>query len=214
MGATPDDLADLSRQLDETIYAVLADAGIPVRPSDDGPFRPDSYFDASESEQDRSIVSLDLTRLRQDQESVVITTVADGLSPVEWEALETLVTDGGQVAPKDIAAENGRHLDSVYDALGRMDDLIEHEYGDVRLRSNHIAEVVHEAVEQARDATRDAIEATAKAAETAKRGVDETTSALIAWCAKHGIDVDDRSNARLTLRMNGVENVEARLSEA
>lgn len=44
--------------------------------------------------------------------------------------------------------------------------------------------------------------------------IDETTSALVAWCAKHGIDVDDRQEARVMFRLQSVENVEARLKEA
>ncbi|ELZ21974.1 hypothetical protein [Natrinema limicola] len=55
---------------------------------------------------------------------------------------------------------------------------------------------------------------TIEALEAAERGIDETTSALVAWCAKHGVDVDDRQEARVMLRLQDVENVEARLKEA
>lgn len=161
-----------------------------------------------------NVVSLDLTRIRETQESVVVKHLSDGLSPVEWEALETLVTDGGQVSPQDIAEEHGRHVDSVRRALKRIPELVESEYGSVSLRSNHVAEMVHDAVKQARDATRSPVEAGAKALEAAERGLDETTSALVAWCAKHGVDVDDRQEARVMFRLRGVENVEARLKEA
>jgi len=227
LGVEPDDLARLNEELEETVLAVLAEAGLPVRPSDHddqggasdgietrGPFVPDAYFEASESDRGRNLVSLDLTRIEQQQESVVIKHIADGLSPVEWESLEMLVTDGGEVSPTDIADEYGRHVDSVRRALGRLPDLIEHDYDSVKLRSDHIAEFVHEAVEQAREANRRAVEATAKAAEAAERGIDETTSAFIAFCAKHGIEVDDRSDAQLTLRMGGVRDVGRRVSEA
>jgi hypothetical protein len=78
----------------------------------------------------------------------------------------------------------------------------------VTLRSQHIAELVHEAVQEA---SQRAVEAGARAVEAAERGVGETTSALMAFCAKHGIGVDDRRDAQLKLRFDDVENVEARL---
>lgn len=43
----------------------------------------------------------DLTRVRQEQESVVVRHVADGLFETQWEALETLVIDGGEISPTD-----------------------------------------------------------------------------------------------------------------
>lgn len=223
LGVGADDLAQLTTELEEIVLAVLAEAGLPVRPSDhesnsavetNGPFVPDAYFEATESDRDRNLVSLDLTKIEQRQESVVVKHLSDGLSPVEWESLEMLVTDGGEVAPVDIAEEYGRHVDSVRRALNRLPDLIEHDYGSVKLRSSHIAEYVHEAVEQARKATRRAIETTAKAAEAADRGIDATTSAFMLFCAKHGIDVDDRRDAQLTLRMDNVNNVTHRIKEA
>ncbi|ADD03651.1 homolog to HGPV1-ORF14 [Natrialba magadii ATCC 43099] len=228
IGVSPDELEELTRQLDETVLSVLAEAGIPIHPGDDeqgdgdsngpgrglyGPFVADDYFDPTQ-EQDRNVVSLDLTQIRSSQESVVIKHLADGLSPVEWESLEYLVTDGGDVSPADIAEANDRHVDSVRRALNRIPELVEAEYGSVSLRSNHIAEMVHESVQEAKDATRRAVEAGAKAIEASKRGIDETTSALVAWCAKHGIDVDDRQDARLKLRMRGIRNVSARIEEA
>ncbi|AGB16646.1 hypothetical protein Halru_2052 [Halovivax ruber XH-70] len=221
VGVDPESLRDLVRQLDETLLAVLADAGINVHPQDGsgggGPFVEDRYFDPSRSIE-RELVELNLTEIQSHQESVVIRHLADGgFSPVEWEALEYLVTDGGEVAPKDIAAAEGRHEDSVRRALNRIPELVESEYGRVSLRSNHIAELVHNAVQEAKDATRRAVEAGAKAVAAADRGLDETTSALMAWCAKHGVDVDDRADARLKIRLGDVastHDARRRLSEA
>lgn len=212
IGVTDAELDELEKELSETVLSVLAEAGIPIRPGEDGngPFKPDAYFDAEESNQDLNLVSLDLTQIRSEQESVVIKHLADGLSPVEWEALETLVTDGGEVSPQDIAEDHGRHVDSVRRALNRIPELVESEYGSVALRSNHIAEHVHEAVKQAQDATKRALEAGAKAIEAAERGLDETTSAFIAWAARMGIDVDDRKDAQLVLRMGNMSKRETK----
>jgi hypothetical protein len=95
-----------NEEAEETLLAVLADAGIDLRPEDQGdsggsayPYRRDEYFRAQECDRGRELIDLDLTRVRSDKESVVIRHQADGLSPVEWESLETLVTDGGSVSP-------------------------------------------------------------------------------------------------------------------
>ena len=209
------DIQELTRQLDETIHSVLADAGIPVRSGNvgdgqggTGPFKPDPYFPAVDMERpDDHLTGLDLTQIRHDQQSVVVRYLADGLSPVEWESLETLVTDGGEVSPKDIASDHDRHEDSVRRALNRIDELVEREYGSVSLRSSFIADMVHESVKEARDATRRAVETGAKALAAGERGLDEHTSAFIAWASKHDIDVDDTGDARMVLRMGGVERV-------
>ena len=216
-----DEIDSLTDQLDETLHSVLADAGIPVRSGNvgdgeggTGPYKPDPYFDAVDMERpDDHLYGLDLTQIRHDQQSVVVRHLADGLSPVEWESLETLVTDGGRVSPKQIANDHDRHEDSVRRALNRIDELVEREYGSVSLRSSFIADMVHESVKEAREATRRAVETGAKAINAAERGLDETTSAFIAWAAKHGIDVDDASDARMTLRMGGVERVRRAVEE-
>jgi len=106
---------------------------------------------------------------------------ADGLSPVQWESMETLVTDGGEAAPADIADSHGRHVESVRRALREMEDPVEREYGSVSLRSEYVAEMVHAAVDEARESIERATEATAKAMEAAERGLDETMNAFIAW---------------------------------
>lgn len=181
VGVSEEDLAQLEAELDRVVYSVLAEAGIDIAPLGstadeanveiDGmsPFVPDAYFDAEVGDQSVEPVVLDVARIRHQQESVVIKHIADGLSPVEWEALETLVTDGGEVSPIDIADEHGRHVESVRRALRQMDDLVAREYGEVRLKSEYIAEMVHDAVEEAREATRRAAETTAKAMEAGAR---------------------------------------------
>ncbi len=194
IGVSPDDLEQISRELDETVLSTLADAGLDLRPGGDT-YVPDAYFSASERERDREIVPLDTTQIKQMQESVVIKHLSDGLSPVEWESLEMLVTDGGRVSPNNIADEYGRHPDSVRRALRRIDDLVDRAYNEVTLQSSYVAELVHDAVQQARDSTRRATEAAAKAVEAADRGLDAKTSTFIAWAAKHGINVNERDDA-------------------
>ncbi|WEL27342.1 DUF7845 domain-containing protein [Haloferax volcanii] len=193
LGVTTEDLEQLNRELEETVLSVLANAGIDLRPGGEV-YVEDEYLSKKESERERQIVELNLIQIRQTQESVVIKHLADGLSPVEWDSLRCLVTDGGQVSPNNIAESTGYHPDSVRRALNRIDDLVEREYGSVSLRSNYVAELVHESVKHAQEATQRAVEASSKALEAASRGLDEKTSAFIAWAAKHDINFNERSS--------------------
>ena len=148
-------------------------------------------------------VGLDVTHIRSTQESVIIRHLTDGLSPVQWESLQTLVTDGGVVAPADIADEHGRHVESVRRALRGIDDLVVREYAEVSLRSSYVAKLVHDAVQEAEEAVKRAAETGAKAIRAAEQGMEETMSVFIAWAARHGVDVDDAMNrreARMKLR--------------
>ncbi|EMA34374.1 MarR family transcriptional regulator [Haloarcula japonica] len=199
------DLETLERELDQTVLSVLADAGIDIAPSSSGPFVEDSYFEPEVNHSGPEPAGLDLTRVEQKQESVVVRHLSDGLSPVQWEALEMLVADGGQVAPSDIADEYGRHVESVRRALREMEDLVISDYADVSLRSEYVAEMVHAAVDEAREATRRAVDTAAKAAEAAERGLENTMSAFIAWAARHGVDVNDAREAQMTLRFGEIE---------
>jgi len=182
-GVAPAELAQLREELEEMVLSILHDAGIDVTSSQ--PYIADDYFSAETTDRDRQVVNLPLEDIRATQESVVMKHVSDGLSPVEWEALETLVTDGGEVSPQDIADSGGFHEDSVYRALDGIDEMLEREYGSVSLRSSYVGELVHDTVQQARQRTREAVEAGAKALEAAERGLDERTSALVAWASKH-----------------------------
>lgn len=204
LDASEEGIARLGRELDQTLLSVLTDAGLDIAPQrGDGPFVEDGYFELKVTQAGPDPVGLDLTQVKSDQESIVIRQLSDGLSPVQWESLQTLVTDGDERSPTEIADEHGRHVGSVRRALRELEDLVEREYSKVSLRSRYIAELVHEAVDEAREATRRAADAGAKAIEASRRGLDESASAFLAWAARHGVDVDDaldRREARMTMR--------------
>jgi hypothetical protein len=199
-------LEEVAEELSQTVHSVLTDAGLDVAPEHgSGPFVSDAYFDVSVSDEHRDAVGLNLANVQHRQESVVIKHLADGLSPVQWESLETLVSDGGKVSPDDIAEAHGRHVDSVRRALRAIADMVDREYGSVSLRSNYVAELVHEAVQEARESVKKAAEAGARALDAAERGLDERTSAFLAWAARYGVDVDDRTDTRMKLRLGDLD---------
>jgi hypothetical protein len=201
----PDDLEQAVEELDEWLYSILADAGLDLR-AGGRTYVEDAYFAAENATTTASVVNLDLTEVRHEQESVVYRHLADGMSPVEQETLQTLVADGGDVSPQDIADRNDRHRDSVYDALGRMHDLVQHEYGQVSLKSTYVSELVADALEQAEAAVERATLASAKAVNAADRGLDERTSAFIAWCEKHGVNYDEDAGDRMRIKLGEVSS--------
>jgi hypothetical protein len=206
-----DAIQQLNRELDETVYSILADADIDLRGGEGSPYVADHYFDAQNALTDASIISLDLSQIYHEQESVVYKhlVAGDGLSPIQQEALGTLVTDGGTVSPENIADAHSRHVDAVYRALGKMDDLIEREYGSVSLKSTYVAELVHDAIQQAETAVERATNATAEALEAADRGLDERTSAFVAWCEKHDLNFNEKSDS-MTINLGEIDADDAK----
>ena len=197
-------IEQVKRELDECVYSVLADAGLDLRAGGET-YVADEIFTADNAMTDAAIVSLDLSEIRHEQEAVVYKHLVDGgLSPIEQEALGTLVTDGGEVSPTDIAEEHGRHYDAVCRALRRMGDLIDREYGRVSLRSTYAAELVHDALQEAESAVSRATEATAHALEAADRGLDEKTSAFVAWAEAHDVNFTERDDA-VSVRLGEID---------
>ena len=190
-----DSIEQLYTELDETVYSILEAAGLSLRGGDGSPYIEDHYFNAENATTEASVVSLDLAQVRQEQEHVVVKHLSDGLSPIQQEALGTLVTDGGTVRPDDVADAHDRHIDAVYRALDGMEDMIEKEYGGLSLKSTYVAELVHTAIENAKDAVGKATTATAEALEAADRGLDERTSAFIAWQEAHDVTFTEKDDS-------------------
>ncbi|ELZ47011.1 hypothetical protein C464_10159 [Halorubrum coriense DSM 10284] len=204
----PVDHAEITDELEEAILATLNESGLPTQPLDDGPgggrtFVEDAYFEAETVDRSR-VLPLNLERVESDQRNVVVRQLADGLSPIEWDSLKTLVTDGGDVSPAEIADEHDWHPDSVRRGLRRIEDMVVREQGSVALRSHHVAEQVVEALDAAREGVRNAIGTAANAVQNAEReSLDERTDELIAFCQSNGIHIDERE-AHLRVRMGNL----------
>jgi hypothetical protein len=188
----------------------LNDAGsssdIPLRAG--SAYVKDAYFDAENGMTDANVVTLDLVEIKNEQQSIVHkhTVTNGGISPVEGEILGTLTADGGTVSPQDVAEKHDRHEDTVYAALKRMHDLVQHDYGEISLKSTYQAELVADALEHAQDAVARATNAAAEAKEAAQRGLDENTSAFLAWCEKYGIERQAMSDYDGTIDLGEIED--------
>lgn len=193
-----DDLETLNEELSQTVLSVLLEAGLEISPvNGPGPFVTcDAYWQPDLTDENPDPVSLDLTHIRHEQESVVVRHLADGgFSPVEWSTIEHLVADGGSVSPKEIAEDGGHHIDSVYRALERLEEMVDRKYGEVALKSDYVAELVHDAVKEAKESTRRAVATAAKSMEAARRGKSRAMEKFVAWTARYGVDVSNRMDA-------------------
>ncbi|WP_321169339.1 hypothetical protein [Halorubrum salinum] len=203
----PIDHDEISTELEEAVLATLNEAGLPTQPLDDDSggrtFVEDEYFEPATVDRSR-VLPLNLERVESDQRNVVVRQLADGFSPVEWDSLKTLVSDGGDVSPTDIADEHDWHPDSVRRGLRRIEDMVVREQGSVALRSHYVAEQVVEAVDDAREGVRNAVSTAAHAVENAQRAsLDDRTDELIAFCQSNGIHIDERE-ANLRVRMGNL----------
>lgn len=182
-----DDLDKLNRELEEAVHSILENAGLDSAPQrGGGAFVEDAYFEADLHKPASPPTTLDLASIQQEQKNVVIEYLSDGLTDVQIESLETLVTDGGQVSPDEIADEHGRHVGSVRRALRGIEDLVDRGYGEVGLRSDYIGEMVYQAVADARDAVKNAANTVVDAARQDR--VSETWARFQAFCDRYGVD--------------------------
>lgn len=210
--------ARVARELDEALLNLLQWEDFPVTdediedddrdggdpPGGRGPFVEDEYFDAETSRRQRRLLDDPTPELQNHQETLVMRHVVDGFADSEADILEELVADGGEIAPKEVAESTGYHLETIYRAIDALEDLVEHRYGELSLRSHHIAQKVTEYVQAAREKAGDAAETLARTLEH-KTGLELSNDALVEWVDKFGIDIDDRLDAQLALRFGRVD---------
>jgi len=201
-----DTLADMQQELDEILYDVLHTAGLDLRAGDT--YVEDAYFENENGTTAANVVDLDLTQIRHEQESIVFQHFGDGLAPTDKETLQLLVADGGDVSPQDIAEATGRHQDTVYNALARMNHVVDHVYGSVSLKSTYTSELVADALQQAENAVEKATKTAATAVNAANRGLDNATSAFLAWCEKYGVSYDELDGDDLSIDVGEVDSIE------
>ncbi len=213
------DRDQLVEELDDWLYSVVRDSlGEAALRAGYGGYVSDAVWSPENVTTSASPVELNLTEVRHEQEAVVYRHLADGMSPTQQETLQTLVSDGGRVSPQDVADEHDRHPDTVYRALQDMHDLVDHTYGEVQLQSTYLGELVADALEEAESAVTRAVDAAAEAAHTAERGLDDKTSAFLAWQERFTDSFTDRGTddggVRLDLgRVDSVREVRRLLRE-
>ena len=132
------DLDTLVTELDEALLNVLNWSSIPTRP-DGQLFVDDDYFEVTGSRRWRKILPDRLPRIETKQDDQIFATAAQ-MNETDTDLVETLLTDGGETSPEELANSIGVHLDTVYRALKRLSPLVDHTYGEVQIGSKYIAQ--------------------------------------------------------------------------
>jgi len=136
------ELDRLERELDEALLNVLKWSDLPVRP-DHQVYVPDDYFKVTGSQRFRKLLQNKLPDIESMQEQEVRQLVVAGnATETDIQVLDTLLTDGGQFSPSDLAEKIGVALSTIYKSIDRLDGMVNHRYGDVQLASQYVAQQV------------------------------------------------------------------------
>ncbi|ARS91401.1 hypothetical protein [Natrarchaeobaculum aegyptiacum] len=203
------DLDDLRRELEETLVNILEWAGLDVTGGDQ--YHEDAYFDPEERER-RSLKLVDcpLPEIESEQEAAVMRLWGD-MNPSDRAVVDHLLTDGGEVSPQETADETGYCYDTVLRAVDRLEQFVEHTYGQLSIKSEFAAQEMLKRVHAAEEQFRTSIGATVmQAADDAQ---EISTEALERWKRTYDAGIDrTREDCRALLkpRVTAVDRQQAK----
>ena len=202
-------LDDMARELDEQLLNTLRWAGLPTRP-DHQVFVDDAVFTVEPDRRERTLITNPLPALEEEQEHMVTRAITKMCDPEQYDTdarvINQLLSDGGEQSPKGLADDLGKHYETILRSLERLDAVVDHSYGSVELKSQHLAQQL---AERAGDLLGDFgrwREHVDQLAEKASRFVAgaETDGASVfdMWVQKYLEEIDDPDgDPRLYLRM-------------
>jgi len=185
------DRNQIRQEIDETLINVLYWGDVPVRP-DPTTFVADDHFEVRTSERDVSLFDDPTPEMEATQEALLVTTLRD-LTDSDMQVLESLVTDGGQQHPRQLANNTDRGISTIYRALNRLNGIVANDKATVSFISQKIAQEVSGIVERTELQIDNAADRVAKLLNIETRGA--ASSAWNNFCNKYGAkivgEVDD-----------------------
>ena len=140
-------LNDMARELDEQLLNTLRWAGLPTRP-DRQVFVDDAVFTVESERRERTLISNPLPTIEKEQEHMVTRAIGKMCDPERYDTdakvIDELLSDGGEKSPKGLADNLGKHYETILRSLERLDTVVEHSYGSVELKSQHLAQQLAE----------------------------------------------------------------------
>jgi len=132
----------MEQELDEVLLNVLRWAGIPTRP-DGQVFVADNIFTPDLNRRERRLVPDPLPAIENEQEHMV-TRALNKMVDIETSdtdalVIDELLSDSGAHSPNSLAETTGKHYETILQSLKRLSDVVEHRYGEVQLKSQHVA---------------------------------------------------------------------------
>jgi predicted transcriptional regulator len=181
------DRRELRQEIDEILINVLRWSDIPIQ-ADQTTFVPDTHFAAREAEDSVSLHSDPTPEMEANQEALLVTVLRD-LCESDVEVLETLVTDGGQQHPQELANKTDRGLSTIYRALERMKGIVRNENASVTFASKKYEQEIAAIVESVEHQIENAADRTAKILNLESRG--DESSAWQEWCQKYAAKITE-----------------------
>ncbi|PGF15639.1 hypothetical protein CP556_05560 [Natrinema sp. CBA1119] len=141
-----EDHRKLRREIDETLINVLSWSGVPVQ-VDQTTYVPDDHFDAVASEKPVELFADPTPELETEQNAMILQTFV-GLRESDEKVLKTLVTDGGEQHPNELADNTGRSISTVYRTLDRLRGVLRNDNACVSFASKKFEQDITAIVEQ------------------------------------------------------------------
>ncbi|WP_449406425.1 DUF7845 domain-containing protein [Natrinema pallidum] len=153
------DLEQCQRELEEMLMNVLDWAGLDVTGGDE--YHEDAYFDP-ERRQRRSLKLVDcpLPEIESEQENAVMRLWGD-MNGSDRAVTEMLLTDGGEISPRDAAEKTGYSYRTIRRVVDRLEGFVRHTYGKLEVESDFAAQEMLKRVRAAEEQFRRTIGATA-----------------------------------------------------
>lgn len=179
------DRKQLRREIDETLINILYWSDIPVRP-DPTTFISDDHFEVRAADRNVNLATDPTPEMEASQEALLVTTLRD-LTDSDMQVLESLVTDGGQQHPRELASNTNRGISTIYRVLDRLNGIVRNDKATVSFTSRKIAQEVSGIVERTELQIGNAANRVAKLLNIETRGGE--SSAWNKFCTKYAAKV-------------------------
>jgi len=189
---------DMIRELEETLLNTLNWAKLPVRGGE--PYYPDECFSAEDGRRrSRKLVDCPLPEIKDAQEAAVMS-LWGSTTQSDKDVLDLLLTDGGEISPKEAAEKTGYTYRTIRNVVDRCESVIRHTYGRLEIESKHQRDLLLRRLRASEQDFRDTIEdAVLTAAEAA---TDRMRSKWSQVRRKYNITVDtDPDDCRKLLKV-------------
>lgn len=195
------DRDEIRRELDETLINLLKWSDIPIQP-DQTTFVPDKHFGAREAENSVTLHADPTPEMEAQQDALLVTVLRD-LCESDVEVLETLVADGGEKHPQELANETERGISTIYRALDRLHGIVRNDDASVSFVSKKFEQEIAAIVESTEHKIQNSADRAAKILDM--EGRDDESSAWQKWCRKYAAKITEvTEDGERTIRIDTV----------
>ncbi len=110
------------REIDEALINLLYWSDVPIS-ADHTTYIPDDHFEARTAERTVGLKQDPTPEIEAKQETLLVTTLRD-MCDSDEAVLESLVTDGGEQHPQELAENTGSSISTIYRALDRLRGIV------------------------------------------------------------------------------------------